>query len=91
MAESTYLVTNQTVVQLLAPDHLRGRLTSVLQITMVIQPMGTLLAGTLADAFGAPIVGALLSLSAFTLTVGTLIFSPRMRNMRLSELSGHPA
>jgi MFS family permease len=85
-AESMYLVTNQTVVQLLAPDHLRGRLTSVLQITFIINPLGSLVAGSMADVFNAPIVGTVLSLSAFALALGILAFSSRMRNMRLSEL-----
>jgi MFS family permease len=47
--ESLHLTTNQTVLQLLAPDHLRGRLTSVLQLVQLINPIGIFAAGALAD------------------------------------------
>lgn len=85
-AEAMYLVTNQTVVQLLAPEHLRGRLTSVLQITFILNPLGSLFAGSMADVIGAPAIGAAMSLAAFALGLGILICSPRMRGLRLSTL-----
>ncbi len=85
-AEAMYLVTNQTVVQLLAPEHLRGRLTSVLQITFILNPLGSLFAGAMADIVGAPAVGTFMSLCAFALAVGILVFSSRMRALRLREL-----
>lgn len=88
-AEAMYLVTNQTVVQLLAPEHLRGRLTSALQITFILNPLGSLFAGTMADIVGAPAVGAFMSLCAFVLAAGILVFSPRMRNLRLSRLQAN--
>ena len=51
--ESIHMTTNQTVLQLLAPDHLRGRLTSVLQLAQIINPVGILAAGLLWYHFGA--------------------------------------
>jgi MFS family permease len=84
--ESLHMTTNQTVVQLLAPDHLRGRLTSVLQLVQLINPVGIFLAGTLADHLGPAEVGIAFSLCAFFLTAGIFVFSSRMRTLRLSEL-----
>ncbi len=84
--ESLHMTTNQTVLQLLAPDHLRGRLTSVLQLAQLINPVGILSAGLLADHFGPVKVGVIFSVSAFVMTAAIFVFSSRMRNLRLSEL-----
>ena len=83
---SIFNTTNQTVVQLIAPNHLRGRITGVLQVQPLCMAAGTLLTGAAADAFGAVAVGTVNGLLAFT--VGVLVFfcSPRMRGLRLSEL-----
>ena len=84
--ESLHMTTNQTVLQLLAPDHLRGRLTSFLQLVQLVNPIGIFFAGTLADHFGPVAVGVAFSLSGFLLTASIFLFSTRMRNLRLSEL-----
>jgi predicted MFS family arabinose efflux permease len=84
--ESLHLTTNQTVLQLLSPDHLRGRLTSVLQLVQLINPIGVFAAGFLADHFGPVPVGVSFSMAAFCLTLGIFVFSSRMRLLRLSEL-----
>jgi MFS family permease len=84
--ESLHMTTNQTVLQLLAPDHLRGRLTSILLLVQLINPIGIFAAGSLADHFGPVTVGVAFSLSALFLTAGIFLFSTRMRNLRLSEL-----
>jgi MFS family permease len=84
--ESLHMTTNQTVLQLLAPDHLRGRLTSVLQLVQLINPIGIFAAGALADHFGPVTVGITFSLCGFFMTASIFLFSSRMRKLRLSEL-----
>jgi MFS family permease len=84
--ESLHMTTNQTVIQLLAPDHLRGRLTSVLQLVQLINPVGIFAAGAFADHYGPVSAGVAFSLCAFSLTAAIFLFSSRMRNLRLSEL-----
>jgi MFS family permease len=84
--ESIHMTTNQTVLQLLAPDHLRGRLTSVIQLVQLINPVGIYVAGAFADHCGPVSVGIGFSLCAFFLTAAIFLFSSRMRNLRLSEL-----
>jgi MFS family permease len=84
--ESLHMTTNQTVIQLLAPDHLRGRLTSVLQLVQLVNPIGIFAAGVLADHFGPVSVGIAFSLCGFALTASIFLFSSRMRDLRLSEL-----
>ncbi|HTY61314.1 MAG TPA: MFS transporter [Acidobacteriota bacterium] len=84
--ESIHMTTNQTVLQLLAPDHLRGRLTSVLQLAQLINPIGIFAAGALADRFGPVAIGVAFSLGGFFMTAAIFVFSSRMRDLRLSEL-----
>ena len=84
--ESIHMTTNQTVLQLLAPDHLRGRLTSVIQLVQLTNPVGIYAAGAFADHYGPVSVGIVFSLCAFFLTAAIFLFSSRMRNLRLSEL-----
>jgi len=56
VAQSIYLATNNTLVQLAVPDALQGRVMSVYMTTWGLMPLGALPQGILADLFGAPIV-----------------------------------
>ena len=86
-AESLYTTTNTTVLQLAAPEHLQGSMAGVLQLSFLVMPIGGLIAGTAADHVGAPLVGAVLTATAFVCGVAILLLSPRMRNLRLSHLT----
>jgi MFS family permease len=83
---SLFNTTNQTVVQLIAPDHLRGRITSVMQVQPLCMAVGTLLAGALSDYLGVVLVTAAFNFTAFGIALCVLAFSPRMRGLRLSKL-----
>jgi MFS transporter, DHA1 family, staphyloferrin A biosynthesis exporter len=83
---SLFNTTNQTVVQLIAPDHLRGRITSVMQVQPLCMAVGTLTAGFLSDYFGAVAVTAAFNFTAFGIAFCVLVFSPRIRSLRLSKL-----
>ena len=90
VAESLYTTTNTTVLQLLAPEHLRGSMASVLQLAMLVMPIGGMVAGVSADVFGAPAVGATMTFIAFAIGLTILVLSRRMREMRLSHLTQEP-
>jgi MFS transporter, DHA1 family, staphyloferrin A biosynthesis exporter len=64
----TYTTTNQTLLQLTIPDELRGRVMGIYMLNQGLLPLGSLLAGALADVAGAPAavftMGALLMLLA---------------------------
>jgi MFS family permease len=78
---------NQTVLQLLAPDRMRGRVTGILTVQPVFSSAGILIAGFAAEAFG-PIAVAIASGSImFGIGLLILVFSPRMRRLRLSTLA----
>jgi MFS family permease len=84
--EINFLTANQTLLQLSIPDHLRGRVTSVINLNAVLMPIGGLVAGGGSDLFGGPkwITIIMCSLAA-AIAVGIFIFSPTVRNYRLSQ------
>ncbi|MGE0058177.1 MAG: MFS transporter [Dehalococcoidia bacterium] len=91
VGSAIFNTTNQTVLQLLAPDHLRGRITSVLQVQPICMAIGILLTGAAADIWGAAAVGVTISLAAFAVGVLVLVFSPRMRKLNMRELGSRQA
>jgi MFS family permease len=74
--------TSNTLVQMIVPDHLRGRVMSVYSMMFLgTMPFGALLAGSLAQAYGttmAVIFGAGVTL-VFALFV--VIFIPQLRRL----------
>ncbi|MSQ22823.1 MAG: MFS transporter [Dehalococcoidia bacterium] len=85
-SEAVYMATNQTVLQLVAPDHMRGRVTSVLQLGQIVWAGTTFLSGIGADLVGASTMAIGQSAIAIIFAVAILAFSPTMRNLRLSWL-----
>jgi MFS family permease len=84
LASMSYNSLNQTFVQTLAQDDMRGRVTSVLMLSTIgIQPLGAILAGLIGENFGVPyvfVVGGIVCV-----LVGVL--ATRMRGAALAELS----
>jgi predicted MFS family arabinose efflux permease len=87
-AEMIFLPTNTTLMQLSVPDHMRGRITSILLLNPVLIPVGSFLVGVGVDGIGGPATVAISTAIATTLTVVVWLASPRLRNLRLSELEG---
>jgi MFS family permease len=86
-AESLHMTTNQTVLQLIAPDNMRGRITAALQLSPVFMSLGIFIAGALADVVGAPAVGIAFSLAGLVVVMAIFVASPGMRRLRLSTLT----
>ena len=78
--------TNQTVLQLLAPDRMRGRITGILTVQPVFSSVGILISGACADIFGPEAVAMGFGSTMFAIGILILVFSPRMRGLRLSRL-----
>jgi len=71
---TTYQTQDQALLQLSAPQHIRGRVMSFYLTNRATIPIGTLLAGTLAHYLGGPAAVCMMSLSALglvLLVVGT--------------------
>ena len=67
----TYITTSYTMLQLLTPDELRGRVLSLYFLNRGLGPIGSLMAGILADLLGAPITVTLMA-SVVVLLAGLL-------------------
>ncbi|MEK7353756.1 MAG: MFS transporter [Chloroflexota bacterium] len=84
--EMIYLTTNQTLLQLSIPDHLRGRVTSIVNLNAVLSPLGAFAAGAGSDLFGGPkVVTIILSSIAAVIAVVVFFASPTVRDYRLSQ------
>jgi MFS family permease len=83
--EIIFLVTNQTMMQLAIPDEIRGRVTSVVNLNMAINPLGNMVIGIGSDLLGGP-KGITIVFSCILATVMILFlaFSSTVRNYRLS-------
>jgi MFS family permease len=81
---SVYMITLQTTLQMRVPDELRGRVMGVYGMTHNIGPLGTLLAGLIADTWGAP---AAVSVSGFAIMAFALgVASSKTEVRRLQSL-----
>jgi MFS family permease len=81
VAQSIYLATNNTLVQLSVPDALQGRVMSVYMTTWGLMPLGSLPQGILADWFGAPAVLVGVGLLSCLIVVGMVLRNPRLRQL----------
>jgi MFS family permease len=81
VAQSIYLATNTTLVQLAVPDALQGRVMSVYMTTWGLMPLGALPQGVLADWFGAPVVLAATGLLSALFVVLMAIRNPALRQL----------
>ena len=85
-SELIFLTTNQTLLQLSIPDHLRGRVTAVVNLTNVIMPLGGMLAGVGSDLLGGPkTITVILAGTAAVIAILVFILVPTVRNYRLSQ------
>jgi MFS family permease len=88
--EVIFLTTNQTLLQLSIPDNLRGRVTSVVNLNMVLMPLGGLLAGVGSDLLGGPkMITVILAGITAAIVVFVFMYSPTVRNYRLSQAMTH--
>lgn len=84
--EMIFLVTNQTLLQLSIPNNLRGRVTAVANLSLVISPLGSLLAGVGSDLLGGPKeITIILGSMAAGIAVLVFVASSTVRNYRLSR------
>lgn len=58
LAQMVFMTVNNTVITSVIPDHIRGRVMSVLMMSFGLMPFGAVPAGILADQMGVPIVVA---------------------------------
>jgi MFS family permease len=77
----TYTTSIQSSLQLLVPDHMRGRVLGFYGMTYNIMPLGGLLAGALANLTSAPF-----AIASGGLAVAAFVIGPVMLTRELSQL-----
>ena len=79
---------NFSLVQVLTPDYLRGRVMSVRLIVFGLQPFALLITGVIAEAYGAPLAVTLTGLSAVVCGIVILAVFPALRTRRDEMIQG---
>lgn len=82
---SVFQTLNNTVIQVLIPDEMRGRVLSLMMMSFGLTPLGTLLVSIIAEWAGAPI--AVGTASLLTALIGILIFALSSSLRRVNELA----
>lgn len=76
---SIFTTMNNTVVQLLIPDEVRGRVMSLMMMTFGLTPLGTVPVAAMAEAFGAPVAVAIASVVTAALSLTIFAMSRALR------------
>ena len=79
-----FMVLNNTAIQVLIPDSVRGRVMSLLMMSFGLTPFAALPISWLAEEFGAPIVLALCSGLMMILAALFFVLSPALRRIDTS-------
>ncbi|HEY3081589.1 MAG TPA: MFS transporter [Chloroflexota bacterium] len=80
-SQAVMMALNQTILQQVVPDHLRGRVMSVYMVTWGLMPLGTLPAGWIAEAYGTPVSIFLGGLVCWIGALWVFFFKPRFRSI----------
>ena len=86
IAEMVHHTIHVTTLQMCAPEHMRGRIASLLPVFPAFISVGSLLAGVLADFMGPRAVVILLAGLALTVVGAGWVLSSALRAVKLSGL-----
>jgi MFS family permease len=83
-----YYSTTNTLIQVLVPARLRGRVLSLYLLTSIgLIPIANLIGGALAEAFGVDVVLAAGGLITLAVVLTVLVLEPRIGRLRAAHLS----
>ncbi len=77
--------TNGTIIQMLIPDEVRGRVMSLMMMTFGLTPLGTLPVSAVAEAFGVRVAVASASVATAVLAVIIYFASRALRNIDVTS------
>jgi MFS transporter, DHA1 family, staphyloferrin A biosynthesis exporter len=86
VAEMVHHTIHVTTLQMCAPEHMRGRVASLLPVFPAFISVGALFAGLAADLLTAPLVVVILALGAMAVAGGAWARSQALRGATLSNL-----
>ena len=81
MCNTTYAISIQSSLQMLVPDHMRGRVMGFYGMTHNITPLGGMLASALADIITAPLAIAAGGLAVAAFAIGPAMTNGEVRNL----------
>ena len=80
-AQMIVMTTNNSVLQMRTPDHMRGRVIGVYMMDIGMMPLGGLIAGTIADLFSVQAALITGSSVALILVILITIMNPSFRKL----------
>ncbi|WP_322796600.1 MFS transporter [Tepidiforma sp.] len=78
---SAFTTTVNTLIQVLIPDEVRGRVMALMMMTFGLTPLGTVPVSALAEALGAPAAVAVASVVTLGLSLAVLLASRALRGI----------
>ena len=78
---SMYMVSIMSTLQLMTPDHMRGRVMGFYGMTWSIFPLGGMQAGGLANFIGAPLAVTVGGVAVAAFALGPALFNARIRRL----------
>jgi MFS family permease len=85
LADSAYNSQNNTIIQMLAPAELRGRVLGIYYLNRGLMPLGSLIAGSLAALLGGPYAVTIMGASCLVLAVCVALFIPDIWRLNMSR------
>ena len=87
MFQSIYLNFSMTIIQLMVPDELRGRVMSIYTTTYFLISIGGFLSGMLAAATSVPLTIMIFSLTVVVFAVSIYFLLPAVRSLDFESIS----
>jgi MFS family permease len=87
-SNASYTSQDQTMMQMLTPDGLRGRVMGTYMLNRGLMPVGSLLAGALATAFGGPWAVTIMGASCVLLAAGVGAAVPELWRIKAVSEDG---
>ncbi len=87
-SNASYTSQDQTMMQMLTPDSLRGRVMGTYMLNRGLMPVGSLIAGALATAFGGPWAVTIMGASCVLLAAGVGIWVPQLWRIKAVSEDG---
>ena len=92
MFQVAFYSTTNTLIQVLVPARLRGRVLSLYMLTSIgLIPIANLVGGALAEAIGVEIVLAAGGVLTFAIAALVVVVEPRIARLRAAHLSAGEA
>ncbi len=79
LSQFVFTTFNNTLLQGIIPDEIRGRVTSLRQLGRTVTPLGILTAGFMASSLGAPLTVAIMGGLCATFALAAFFLLPRVR------------